>query len=349
MNRLRVLAMSLAVACSGGSGGPVGPVGPAPEYDFTPLTETIQTALDTTPKTDSAALVLMQDGHVIYERGFGGLSVDDSIPVASASKWLTAATVLTLVDDGRVGLDVPMERYLQTVKDGFWSDPRMHEITLRQLLSLTAGFTFDHPCIFRPGEDIQECALAIGTFGLAGDPGTVVVYGQGTFHVAGAVVEDATGDSWNEILERNVLRPLDLEKTAYRGLSNPQLGDGAVSTVREYARFVQMIHDGGVWRGRRVLSRRLVDEMLADQTAGATVVRTPRDPALHYGLGVWRERVSPSGDPLLVSAPGSTGFYPWIDKERGLVGVLAVPPHLSISGSIFDPVLEKIREIVPAR
>lgn len=346
---LLVIVLFALSVCSGGGGSPTAPPEPPPDYDFSSLTEIIQAALDTIPKADQAALMLLQDGYVIYERGFGGLSVDDSIPIASASKWLTSATVLTLVDEGRVGLDVPIERYLESIERGAWRDPETHEITLRQLLSLTSGLYYEHPCIYRPRENLQDCADFIGSFGLAGSPGTVMYYSQATFQVAGAVVEDATGATWDEVFTRNILGPLEMTRTAYRGGSNPQLGDGAVSTVREYARFAQMIQDGGVYGGRRVLRASTVKQMISDQTRDARVVSTPRDPSLHYGFGVWRERVGSGGEPLLLSSPGSLGFWPWIDKERGLVGVLAVPPHLSISGSIVPPVLQRIREIVPTR
>ncbi|MDX1661930.1 MAG: serine hydrolase domain-containing protein [Gemmatimonadota bacterium] len=352
MRRIRrLLALCLlpaaALACSEGESLPSGPVGPAPEYDFTPLTDSIQGVLDTLPRTDRAALMLIQRGHVIYERGFGGLSVDDTLPIASSSKLLTAATVLALVDRGVLGLDVPIERYLETMQDGFWRDPRTHEITPRQLLSLTAGFGIQHPCIYRPRASLQECAVAIGTHGLVGDPGTVMSYGQSTFHVAGAVVEDATERSWAENLQRFLTDPLDMPQTRYRGDENPQLGDGAVSTVREFSHLMRMIHDGGVHRGRRVLSAGLVREMKENQTDGLPIAFTPRAPGMRYGLGIWREEVSESGEPVILSAPGSLGFWPWIDLERDLVGVLAVPPHLSISGSIVPIVLSTVEEIVP--
>ncbi len=344
--RVVPLLLAGALGCSSGT-TPTGPVGPAPEYDFDPLTAAIQTALDTLPKADRAAVLLVQNGHVIYERGFGGLTVDDTLAIASASKSLTAAVVLALVDDRVVGLDVPMKRYLESVERGFWRDPRTHEITLRQMLSLTSGFGVQHPCIYRPLESLQDCAVAIGTFALAGDPGSVMAYGQSAFQVAGAVVEDASGRSWAELLERTLGTPLELEQTRYRGGDNPQLGDGAVSTVREYGRFLQMIHDGGVWRGRRILSRRLVEEMTRDQTGGVPIAYTPRPPSMRYGLGLWVESESASGEAIVLSSPGSLGFWPWIDRERNLVGVLAVPPHLSISGPIVPAVLSTVREIVP--
>lgn len=343
-----LVPIALATWACGGS-NPAAPRERPPDYDFTPLTAAIQTALDTLPRADTAALILIQNGYVIYDRGFGGLSTDDPVPIASSSKWLTAATVLTLVDQGAVGLDVPMKQYLKSVSKGYWGDPRAHEITLRQMLSLTAGFQTMHPCIYRTTTTLQECAVDIGSFGLVADPGAAMWYGQATFQVAGAVVEDATGRSWRDIFEAGIAGPLGMTQTIYQGDGNPELGDGAVSTVHDYANFLRMIEADGVFQGRRVLSSRMIEEMTRDETHGVPILYTPRSEDLRYGLGVWRDVVAPDGRWLLISSPGSLGFWPWIDRRRNLIGVLAIPPHLSISGAIVGSVFRVVEEIVPVQ
>lgn len=345
--RIAAAIFALALPGCGGSGPQTGPTAPPPpERDFTPLTEAIETAIDSTPRFDSAALILIQNGHVVYERGFGGLGVDGEVRIASGAKWLTAATVLTAVDRGAIDLDAPISRYLDGFPDGFWEGER-GEITPRHLLSLTSGIPISHGCLLAARQTLRECALGILSFGLLARPGTHFVYGQATFHVAGAVVEEATGRSWEEVFRRNLAAPLEMDRTAYDGETNPRLGDGAVSTVREYANFLEMVRARGAFRGRRVLSARLVDEMLREQAGDLPILHTPREPGLGYGLGVWRERVGTGGEPLRVSSPGSRGFWPWIDFDRGLVGVLAAPPHLNRTGPLVGRVLELVDQIVP--
>jgi len=119
--------------------------------------------------------------------------------------------------------------------------------------------------------------------------------------------------------------------------------------VRDYTKLLRMLLDGGQFGGTRILSPEAVAEMESDQTAGVEIVYTPRDPSLHYGLGLWRDRVAEDGRPLLVTSPGSTGFVPWIDLERNLTGVVYAPPHLDFTGALASLVIQRVREIVPPR
>lgn len=337
---------SLVRACSGGS-----PAQPRPpvEHDFEPLTRLIQQTFDTLDFADSAALILLQEGQVVYEGEFGALTLDSEVPLASAAKLLTATTVLAVVDDGSLALDGRTDDYLP---ENFYRGPGgsgKEAITIRQLLSLVSGVPTTHPCIYQDSKTLLECSLDIGSRSLVANPGEAFVYGQAAFTVAGAAAEVADRRSWSQLFSARIAAPLGLTRTGYLGGKNPQLGDGAVSSVREYSRLLQMIEQGGVFEGRRILSGQLIEEMLRDQTGGASLLFTPRDPGLRYGLGLWRDRIGSGGRALMISSPGSLGVVPWIDFERGLVGVLAVPPHLKRTGALASSVLEEIREIIPPR
>ena len=346
MTRRLLTLPILAAACSGGS-APAGPVGPPPPaYDFAAVDAAIQTTVDTTDFVTGAAILLVQRGHVIHERGFGDMTVDSEVKIASASKWLTAAVVLDLVADGELSLDGPIGPHIESFRQGFWRE-ELGEITPRMLLSQTSGFKISHPCMFTAHKTLDQCARDIASFALMVAPGQGFVYGEGQWTVAGATAEGATGRPWAELFRRALGDPLALERTFYQGGQNPILGDGAISTVREYTRFLEAIHSGGVYRGRRVLPASLVEEMLSDQVGSKPIVFSPRDPALHYGLGVWRDRAGPAGEPLAVSGPGSLGFWPFIDFERELWGVVAIPPHLVWSGGTIGEVLRLVREAVP--
>ncbi|CAN5340021.1 hypothetical protein BH18GEM1_BH18GEM1_22740 [soil metagenome] len=347
----RALALSAGLLCGAcGGGGPAAPERPLPAYDFAPLTTLIQAALDTLEGADSAAIILVQDGRVIYDRGFGGLSPDDDVLLASAAKWLSAAVVLTVVAGGALDLDQPMEGLLpREFHEGPGAGGGKGAITTRQLLSLTSGIPSFDACVGQPDSTLEACAVEIGSRSLAGPPGTVFVYSEAAFTVAGAAAEAASGQSWEAIFSRGLAGPLGLSRTRYTAGANPPLGDGAVSTVREYARFAAMIAAGGVHEGRRILPARLVAEMVADQSGGARVLFTPRDPAIRYGLGVWRDRVDTGGGALQVSSPCAFGFVPWFDLERGLAGVIAAPPSIEVTFPLVLAVQARVREIVPSR
>lgn len=339
--RWLVLTLALVAACRSTTG-------PAPAYDFDPVTAYLAHAVDSIG-LPGAALVIEQGGRVVYAESFGTVDAESDMRMASSSKWLTAATILALVAEGRLSLDRPVGEILP------WFDtPALRTITLRHLLSNTSGVGFFIRCALEfesnprdDSESLASCSQVVAAFGVSGPPGTQFRYSNPGFTVAGAVAEEVTGESWHELFASRIGDRLGMQRTDFAGGTNPRLGGGGWSTPREYVRFLRMIADGGAWQGRRVLPAALVDEMLRDQTIGAEIVFTPRTPDLRYGLGLWRDRVGPGGVALEVSSPGSTGFVPWIDLERDLVAVLYVPPDLGGTFPLWYETQRLVREAVP--
>jgi len=83
--------------------------------------------------------IVAADGAVIHEHTIGGMSGTTPIDIASSTKWLTATTFLTFVDQGVIGLDDNISRWLPEFAG---SNP---PITARQLLDHTSG-VHDNPC-----------------------------------------------------------------------------------------------------------------------------------------------------------------------------------------------------------
>jgi CubicO group peptidase (beta-lactamase class C family) len=271
-----------------------------------------------------AALVLRHEGRVVCEVYTGGFGVTTEVPLVSAAKWLSAATILTLVDDGRLKLDEPIGKRLSYFKGNLGA------ITLRQLLSLTSGLPGLHPCMTRADLTLDECARDIAKQArLSGPPGSAFAYGGMGFTVAGRLAEVADGKPWAEVFRARMAEPLGMRHTGYGATANPMLSEGlAYSTAEEYSRMLQMVLDGGTWDGRRILSAEAVEEMTRDQTAGAEIAASPRGTTT-YGLGCWRDVVdSATGRALVLTSPGAGGFIPWINRARGLAGVVAAYDRL---------------------
>jgi hypothetical protein len=133
------------------------------------------------------------------------------------------------------------------------------------------------------------------------------------------------------------------------------LGGGARSTLHDYANFLSMIFNDGLFDGKRVLSERAIHEMQADQVRGALVapgefverVRGAKHNGI-YGLGEWREQLDASGEAVLISGPSWAGAYPWIDKTTGVYGVILAHvdgPNVArdqFSGFYSSPVLAEM-------
>ena len=267
-----------------------------------------------------AGLIIRLHGRPVCEMYVGPFRPETEMPVISAAKWLSAAAVLALVDEGRLRLDDSVSRYLHYFK----GDKR--GITVRQLLSHTSGLPSHVPCMFQWQLSLEDCARQIGEkTKLHTPPGQGFLYGGAGFSVAGRVAEVAANAQWAEIFAGRIARPLGLEHTGYGATANPVLAEGLTySSPADYATFLQMLLDGGMHEGRRVLSEAMVEEMMRDQTAGIANRVSPRGDRT-YGLGCWRDVVdSTTGRALILSSPGAGGFVPWINRRRGMLGVLAV-------------------------
>lgn len=287
------------------------------------------------------ALVL-KNGRLLYRLDEGAITRDAQLPVASASKWMTASLVMTVVDEGKLTLDEPIGKRLPqfTGKAG--------QITLRQLLSFTAGQGGLAPEMFDLRQDplmtLAEAAAQVAARPLVDEPGATFRYGGPSMQVAGALVEQATGKSWATLFQERIAGPLGLTHTYWGNplhvelkpdeVRNPNLQAGVYTTAEDYAKFLTMLAADGVYRSRRILSAKAVDAMETWQTRGRTMAYLPPGAesfgtSAKYALGNWCEAVDDGGDRCwMVSSPGAFGTYPWIDRRTGLYGVFFLKYHL---------------------
>jgi len=287
------------------------------------------------------ALVL-KNGRLLYRLDEGAIAPDAQLPVASASKWMTASLVMTVVDEGKLSLDEPIGKRLPqfTGKAG--------QITLRQLLSFTAGQGGLAPEMFDLRQDphmtLAESAAQVAARPLVDEPGTTFRYGGPSMQVAGALVEQATGKNWAALFRERIAGPLELTHTYWGNplltqlkpeeVHNPNLQAGVYTTAEDYAKFLTMLAAGGVYRGKRILSAKAVDDMETWQTRDRRMAYLPPGAesfatSAKYALGNWCEAVEGNGDRCwLVSSPGAFGTYPWIDRRSGLYGVFFLKYHL---------------------
>lgn len=274
---------------------------------------------------------------VISLTNFGGIKPDTQYPIASASKFLTAATVMAVVDEGKLQLDAPIVAWLPKLP------PAVGKLTLRQLLSQTSGLAGAKGEYYDLAQDhritLEQSALDVARRPLISVPGKVFAYGAPGFQVAGAVVEAATGQRWAKVFQEKIAAPLGMSHTYWTHLRldsaaelplaetfNPVLQGGAVSTAADYLRFLSMMANEGVFEGKRVLSKNSIDEMLKDQTPEAFMTPAPENPIKggHYSLGNWCESWDEAGACLRSSSIGAFGTYPWVERKTGRFGIVFV-------------------------
>ncbi|MFF4608032.1 serine hydrolase domain-containing protein [Streptomyces sp. NPDC001339] len=141
---------------------------------------------------------------------------------ASQTKTFTAAVVLQLVDEGKVSLDTPIERYLPGVVDGNGYDG--NKITVRQLLQHTSGIPTNNTPQPKPSPDGTYTLAALVRDGLrlppASAPGTAWHYSNTNYQIAGMLIEKVTGLPVGEVITRRIIEPLGLRETTL-----PKAGD----------------------------------------------------------------------------------------------------------------------------
>ena len=279
------------------------------------------------------SLLVVQHGELVQHEAWGDYDLGSVVPIASGSKWLSAATVMTLVDDGTLSLDEPISTYVPQLvgKPG--------TITLRQLLSFTSGLIDDDriPCTKDPDITQLDCAKVVLAAGVVHEPGAAFRYGGQHLYVAGSIAEYVTGVPFAQLFHDRIAVPLGMEHTAFmqvgtRGevenVTNTSPAGGALSSMDDYARFLEMIVHGGVAPdGTRILEEATVAEMQSNQIEGADYVFAAafrKQQKTPYGLGEWLDWTDANGDTLVISSDGAFGFRPWIDKANDLYGIYLV-------------------------
>ena len=274
---------------------------------------------------DGAGLLVVANGTEFRNTMYGNYTNETVIPIASASKWLTAATMMTLVDERKVSLDDPVSKFLPEFTG------TTGNATIRQLLSHTSGIAQAN-CIWEEQQTLEQCVRTVAAQKPASTTGTKFSYGNTSFSVAGRVIEVVTGQSFEKAFESRIANPLGMIHTRFDGNyypteSNPVPAASAESTMNDYGKFVQMIFNRGQLNGVRVLTEQSVLEMETDSVKG---LNTSTDSAVQttgiptYGLGTWRDVTTTDDVGVITSGNGAYGFYPWVDRSRNGYGIVFV-------------------------
>lgn len=298
-----------------------------PKYDFSYLDRKINGWIDS-GYYKGASILIAKDNQVIHKRQYGNYNPETVAFIASAGKWLAAATIAAVVEEGKLSWDDQVKKWLPEISDA------KGEATLRQLLAHTAGYP-DYQPKGKAADNYQTLRESVSHIvNLPADtlPGTKFKYGGLSMQVAGRMAELATGKSWELLFQEKIARPLQMKSTHFTPVDNtlehsPMLGGGARTCLQDYANFLNMLSNNGVYQGKRILSLKSLKELEGDQVHGAKVlpgeyVQNARasERTDIYGLGEWREEVNEQGTATLISSPSWAGAYPWIDKKNHVYG-----------------------------
>lgn len=260
-------------------------------------------------KYEHNLLVYVGGKDSVYAYQEGSYNTDTRLPVMSASKAVTAAVIMSLVEDGKFELDDRVSQYIPS----FGNDKKT--ITIRQLLSHTSGIVVDSPFDTRNNLTLQQSvdSIALRT-NLLFVPGKQATYGSCAYAVASRIAEVVEKKTWAEIFQERIGSKCGMEQVVYSPGHplNPATGYGIVCSMKEYLRFLSMLYNKGTYNGVKVLDARSIEIMEADNS-------NKIDPT--YGLGLWRyER---NGDAAKeVACLSAAGVHAWINREKNYYGLI---------------------------
>jgi CubicO group peptidase (beta-lactamase class C family) len=301
-----------------------------------------------------AAVVVGRRGATVLERGFGRLSWGASTPhvlpeatvydLASLTKVVgTTTAIMVLYDQGRVALDAPVTAYLPGFSGGY-----KDSVTVRQLLTHRSGLPAGRE-LWRLALTPDEARRYVLDTQLECRPGDCYIYSDLGADVLGMIVESVSGERLDVFLDEHVFRPLGMNDTFFRPADSlksrvapteltpprgyPLQGEvhdenaytlggiaghaGLFSTASDLAVFAQMMLNGGVYGGTRIV---------ADSTVALFTRRMAGTRALGWDTCADGENGDRScGRYLGTRAYGHTGFTGtsmWIDPDRQMFVIL---------------------------
>lgn len=186
--------------------------------------------------TMAGAVVLVADADNILDiEAVGWMDVAAKKPmrpdalfwIASQSKPITAAALMILVDEGKVSVDDPVEKYLPELKDlrlvaEQGQDPAQgkkprHPILVHEVLSHTSGLPF-RSAFEQPTLDLGPLAARVrsyATLRLVSEPGTKYLYSNAGINIAGRIIEVVSGMPFETFLDERILQPLGMKDTTF--------------------------------------------------------------------------------------------------------------------------------------
>ncbi|MEM9494879.1 MAG: serine hydrolase domain-containing protein [Pseudomonadota bacterium] len=176
-------------------------------------------------------VAIIEDGAVVCVKGYGVkrageaamIDADTVFSVGSVSKMVNAALVLRLVAEGLVDLDTDVNDYLTSWKVPEGRHTRKNKVTLRAILSHTAGFSQHGFADFEPGEELPTAIETLNGTGpvkhgpvrLRFAPGKKFDYSGGGITVSQVLVEDVTGMTYTQAAKKYVLDPLGMSRSTF--------------------------------------------------------------------------------------------------------------------------------------
>jgi CubicO group peptidase (beta-lactamase class C family) len=173
---------------------------------------------------------IVADGKLVYSGSIGFTNIEKKIPasttsafrIASMSKSFTALAILKLRDAGKLKLDEPASGYIPEMKKLKYSAADAPVITVRHLLTHSAGFPEDNPWGDRQLADTDKELLdLIQDVSFSNVPGIAYEYSNLGFALLGKIITNVSGKPYQQYINENILKPLGMNNTYWEYTKAP--------------------------------------------------------------------------------------------------------------------------------
>ncbi|WP_300529938.1 serine hydrolase domain-containing protein [Maricaulis sp.] len=318
------------------------------------------------------AIAILEDGEVVYAAGFGTARAGSDLPITadsvfsagSVSKIATAAMVLALQAEGRIDIDQPVSTYLTRWALADQPEYDEDQVTLRTILSHTAGFNLHGFPDFQPGQPMPSRIETLngtgparqGALTLLAAPGSGYRYSGGGYTLAEQVIADRLETGFEEAAQSVLFEPLGMHRTTFANplpeghgdIAYAHGRDGAPAALPRGYEAMAELAASGMWTSANDLgalvvalieSYRSPDGFLPQDLA--TDMMTKVSPSEH-GLG---PRLSGAGAGLFFHHGGANNSYQtWIEGHLATGDGLVVLTNGSRGSALYTEIRNAVAD-----
>lgn len=322
------------------------------QQDFTKVTDWINSNL---PDLGGRAVMLIyKDGKIVYNQSFNKLSkqqenrarVRSKITgadedyllreyadttrerIASCSKWLTAALAMTYIDENKFRLNDSIGKFLPIMTKYGKGGIRVWHCLTHQT-GINAGGLREMLEGMKSVKSMAEAMDKIANAPMEGIPGKTFHYSNAGLQIIAAIIEKVSEKDFETAFHERIAEPLEMKNTDFGKNGVPLAAGGAFSTPLDYMNFLTMILNEGEYKGKRIISKALINEMQKNRVGRDVVIMSSPEEAgtWGYGFGEWmmdsplaiadkKDAMPDSKRSTAVSSPGLFGSFPWVENEK---------------------------------
>lgn len=318
----------------------------------------------------AGAITIVADKDRILHRDIQGLAdIENKTPladntlfwIASMSKPITGIAVMMMVEQGKISLDDPVEKYLPEFKNLKNKEGEHVPVTVKQLLTHTSGLAEITPEQAKASKTLADVIPLYVAKPVKFPPGSQWQYCQSGINTAARIVEVVSGEKFPEFLDKHLFQPLGMTDTSFylsedqnKRLSKtykrtpegklevgenqilngrsptdrerfPAANGGLFSTADDYLKFCQMLLNNGEFNGKRFLK---ADTVRTFRTVHSGDLKTGFTPGNGWGVGCCVIR-DPQGPTAALTAGsfghgGAHGTQAWIDPTNNRIYLLMI-------------------------